>query len=66
MIRERVSMRGVCRPLEDASELPSLNMPLDEIGVIKEGPVSFRDVFLQRILVFCLCLGTCAPRSCAS
>lgn len=37
MIRERVSTTGVCRPLEPASELAALNLPPDEIGVIKEG-----------------------------
>lgn len=37
MIRERVSTTGVCRPLEPASELAALNLPHDEIGVIKEG-----------------------------
>ena len=37
MIRERVSTTGVCRPLERASELAALNLPPDEIGVIKEG-----------------------------
>lgn len=37
MIRERVSTTGVCRPLEPASELAALNLPQDEVGVIKEG-----------------------------
>lgn len=40
MIRERVSLRGECRALEPAAELPALGMPLRETGVIKEGPVS--------------------------
>jgi hypothetical protein len=37
MIRERVSTIGVCRPLEPPSELAALNVPLAEVGVIKEG-----------------------------
>ena len=37
MIRERVSTIGVCRPLEPPSELAALNMPPEEVGVIKEG-----------------------------
>ena len=36
MIRERVSTRGVIRPLEPESELPSCTMPLDRIGVANE------------------------------
>jgi hypothetical protein len=40
MIRERVARRGECRPLEPPSDLPGMNIPLEEIGVIKEGPVS--------------------------
>ena len=38
MIRERVSSHGILRPLEPASELGALQMPTDEIGMIKEGP----------------------------
>jgi len=38
MIRERVATDGTCRPLEPQSELQGLNMPRDEIGMIKEGP----------------------------
>jgi hypothetical protein len=37
MIRERVSTIGVCRPLEPPSELAALNLPPEEVGVIKEG-----------------------------
>jgi hypothetical protein len=37
MIRERVSTTGVCRPLEPPHELKALNLPPDEVGVIKEG-----------------------------
>lgn len=37
MIRERVSTIGVCRPLEPPSDLSALQMPEDEVGVIKEG-----------------------------
>jgi hypothetical protein len=38
MIRERVATDGACRPLEAESELSAMTMPLDEVGVIKEGP----------------------------
>ncbi|KAJ9106187.1 hypothetical protein QFC21_001331 [Naganishia friedmannii] len=37
-IRERVSLNGECRPLEDAESLPFLHLPLEEIGVVKEAP----------------------------
>ncbi|KZO93900.1 alpha/beta-hydrolase [Calocera viscosa TUFC12733] len=36
MIRERVSRIGTIRPLENPGDLAALNVPLDEIGVIKE------------------------------
>jgi hypothetical protein len=39
MIRERVSVRGECRPLEPPEDLPAFSMPLEEIGVIKEAQV---------------------------
>lgn len=39
MIRERVDIRGKIRPLEPDNELQALQMPIEEIGVIKEGPV---------------------------
>ncbi|WVQ99705.1 hypothetical protein IAU59_006846 [Kwoniella sp. CBS 9459] len=39
MIRERVSTTGSTRPLEPASELGGMQMPLDEAGYLKEGPV---------------------------
>ncbi|WVF71169.1 hypothetical protein IAT40_005967 [Kwoniella sp. CBS 6097] len=39
MIRERVSTTGSTRPLEPASELGGMQMPLDEVGYLKEGPV---------------------------
>ncbi|WRT66661.1 uncharacterized protein IL334_003621 [Kwoniella shivajii] len=38
MIRERVSVQGELRELEPAEDLQGLNMPLDEVGFIKEGP----------------------------
>ena len=38
MIRERVSTRGVLRPLEPESEIPSLHLPREELGMIKELP----------------------------
>lgn len=39
MIRERVDVRGFLRPLEPETSLPALQVPPDEIGCIKEGPV---------------------------
>ena len=36
MIRERVSTRGIIRPLEAESELVALNVPSDIIGVLSE------------------------------
>ncbi|TKY87195.1 hypothetical protein EX895_003872 [Sporisorium graminicola] len=39
MIRERVDVRGYLRPLEPETELQALQVPPDEIGCIKEGPV---------------------------
>ncbi|KAI1636962.1 hypothetical protein F4809DRAFT_359043 [Biscogniauxia mediterranea] len=39
MIRQRVSRHGVIRPLEPESELPACQLPPNEIGVVKEGPV---------------------------
>lgn len=39
MIRERVSINGVIRPLNPESELQALNVDPEDIGVIKEGPV---------------------------
>ncbi|WVQ67321.1 uncharacterized protein L199_005517 [Kwoniella botswanensis] len=38
MIRERVSTTGILRPLEPPDELQAMQMPLDEVGYIKEGP----------------------------
>ena len=38
MIRERVAADGTCRPLEPVSELAAMQVPEDEICVIKEGP----------------------------
>jgi hypothetical protein len=43
MIRERVSFRGVIRPLEPESEIPALSFPADYIGVFLE-PVARRFV----------------------
>lgn len=37
MIRERVSIRGVLRPLEPESEIPTLKLPIDHLGKINEG-----------------------------
>jgi hypothetical protein len=38
MIRERVSTRGLRRPLEPETELPGLHVPFDEVAKIKELP----------------------------
>nr|XP_019007535.1 uncharacterized protein I206_07797 [Kwoniella pini CBS 10737]OCF46316.1 hypothetical protein I206_07797 [Kwoniella pini CBS 10737] len=38
MIRERVSTIGELRPLEPPEKLQAIQMPLDEVGFIKEGP----------------------------
>lgn len=40
MIRQRVDRHGNIYPLEPASSLPGLQIPANEIGVIKPGPVS--------------------------
>lgn len=40
MIRERVDIRGLLRPLEDEHLLQALQVPIEEIGKIKSGPVS--------------------------
>lgn len=39
MIRERVSVHGVVRPLEPAEEIHTLQMDPNELGLIKEEPV---------------------------
>lgn len=39
MIRQRVSLRGLVRPLEPASELPGCTMPAEAIGRLHAGPV---------------------------
>lgn len=39
MVRERVSITGVVRPLEPVSEIPCLQIKPEDLGVIKEGPV---------------------------
>ena len=39
MIRERISIRGIVRPLEPESDLQGLQLEPKDIGVIKEGPV---------------------------
>jgi len=39
MIRERVSTKGVLRPLEDEAKLDGCTLPLDEIGVFNEKSV---------------------------
>ena len=37
MIRERVTIRGVLRPLEPESEIPALKLPIDHLGRINVG-----------------------------
>ena len=39
MIRQRIDRHGNAFPLESASTLPALQIPANEIGVIKPGPV---------------------------
>lgn len=39
MIRERVSISGVVRPLESAGAIKALHLNPEDIGLIKEGPV---------------------------
>lgn len=39
MIRQRVSRHGGIRPLEPEADLPSCKVSVDDVGVIKEGPV---------------------------
>ena len=39
MVRERVSVRGIIRPLEESSSIEALQMKPDEIGYFKEGTV---------------------------
>ena len=39
MIRERVDIHGVVRPMEPKEEIEALNIPPQEIGIIKEAPV---------------------------
>jgi len=39
MIRQLVDRNGVIQPLAPAAELPAMQMPASEIGVIKPGPV---------------------------
>ncbi|KDN37665.1 alpha/beta-hydrolase [Tilletiaria anomala UBC 951] len=38
MIRERVDIRGKIRPMEPEEHFAALQLPPDEIGIIKEGP----------------------------
>ncbi|MCJ1375896.1 hypothetical protein MMC20_007134 [Loxospora ochrophaea] len=40
MIRQRIDRHGAIYPLDPPSSLPGLQMPANEIGVIKPGPVS--------------------------
>ena len=40
MIRQRVDRHGLIFPLDSSSSMPALNMPANEIGVIKPGPVA--------------------------
>ena len=38
MIRERISLTGVVRPLEPTSEMDILQLDPEDLGLIKEGP----------------------------
>ncbi|SGY34354.1 BQ5605_C002g01619 [Microbotryum silenes-dioicae] len=39
MVRERVSLTGVVRPMEPEEEVEVLKIPKDDLGLVKEGPV---------------------------
>ena len=39
MIRQRVNRHGLISPLDHPSDLPALQVPANEIGVVKPGPV---------------------------
>ena len=49
MIRERVTTNGKCRALEPESQLEAMNMPREEVGMIKEGP-ALRYLYGQELL----------------
>lgn len=38
-VRQRISIKGVPRPMEPESEILALQLPIDEIGIVKEAPV---------------------------
>lgn len=38
-VRQRISIKGVPRPMEPECEIPALQLPIDEIGIVKEAPV---------------------------
>lgn len=39
MIRERVDIHGKVRPMEPTDKIPALQIPAEEVGLIKEAPV---------------------------
>lgn len=39
MIRERISITGVVRPMEPENEMQALTLDAEDLGLIKEGPV---------------------------
>lgn len=39
MIRERISITGIVRPMEPENEMQALTLDAEDLGLIKEGPV---------------------------
>lgn len=39
MIRERISITGIVRPMEPENEMQALTLDPEDLGLIKEGPV---------------------------
>lgn len=39
MIRERVNIHGKVRPMEPRDQIPALQIPAEEVGLIKEAPI---------------------------
>jgi hypothetical protein len=39
MIRERVDIHGKVRPMEPEEQIPALQIPPEQVGIIKEAPV---------------------------
>jgi len=39
MIRERISITGIVRPMEPENQMQALTLDKEDLGLIKEGPV---------------------------